>query len=240
MIITQNKQNEVSPCEQCESAYSSVFCALSKPELESLSQDKTHISYKKGQMIFYQGNHPQGLYCIFSGKVKIHKIGHDGRDQILRLAKKGNIIGYRALLNEDIYHASATAIEDSLICFFSKSVYQKQIISNQSVSRQIIKTLCTDLKSAEQKTVNIVQKRVKERIAETILMLKEFYGLESDSATINTVVARESLGNMAGTTTETAIRVLAELHKNKVINLIGKRIKILNNNELIKIAKLVE
>lgn len=238
MIIPPNKQREVSSCDQCESAHSSIFCVLSKPELGLLSQDKSHISYKKGQMIFYEGNHPQGLYCIFSGKVKIHKLGHDGKDQILRLAKKGNVIGYRALLNEDNYHASATAIEDSLVCFFPKSVYQNQIISNPEISMQIIKLLSTDLKSAEQKAVNMVQKQVRERIAETILMLKEFFGLESDNATINTVLTRESIGNIAGTTTETAIRVLSELHKSKVVNLIGKKIKILNNKELVKIANL--
>lgn len=240
MIISSNKQKEASACDKCESAHDSIFCVLNKTELSVLSQNKSHISFKKGQMIFYEGNHPQGLYCIYSGKVKIHKLGHDGKDQILRLAKKGNVIGYRALLSEDNYHASATAIEDSLICFFPKSVYQNQIIANPSLSIQIIKLLSSDLKYAEQKAMNMVQKQVRERVAETLLMLKEFFGLESDNATINTILTRESIGNIAGTTTETAIRVLSELHKNKIVNLIGKKIVILNNKELIKVANLTD
>lgn len=238
MMIPLNKQKEVPSCDQCESAHSSIFCALSKSELSILSQSKSHISFKKGQMIFYEGNHPQGLYCIYSGKVKVHKLGYDGKDQILRLAKKGNAIGYRALLSDDKYHASATAIENSLICFFPKSAYQSQIIVNPALSMQIIKLLSSDLKSAEQKAVNMVQKQVRERIAETLLMLKEFFGLESDNATINTILTRESIGNIAGTTTETAIRVLSDLHKSKIVNLIGKKIKIMNNKELIRIANL--
>ncbi len=238
MVIPLNKKKEVPSCDKCESANSSIFCVLSKTELSILSQSKSHISYKKGQMIFYEGNHPLGLYCIYSGKVKIHKLGHDGKDQILRLAKNGSVIGYRALLSDDNYHASATAIEDSQICFFPKSAYQNQIIVNPSLSIQIIKLLSSDLKSAEQKAVNMVQKQVKERIAETLLMLKEFFGVESDNGTISSVLTRESLGNIAGTTTETAIRVLSDLHKSKIVNLIGKKIKILNNKELIRIANL--
>ena len=238
MLIPKNKQKEVPPCDKCESSVNSIFCVLNKLELSALSESKSHISYKKGQIIFYEGNYPHGLYCMYSGKVKIHKLGHDGKEQILRLAKKGNVIGYRALLSEDNYHASATAIEDSLICFFPKATYQNQIIANPSLSIQIIKLLSSDLKNAEQKAVNMVQKQVRERIAETILMLKEFFGLEPDNLTINTVLTRESIGNIAGTTTETAIRVLSEFHKSKVVNLIGKKIKILNNKELVKIANL--
>ncbi len=238
MLIPANKPKEVTPCDKCGSAHGSIFCALSKIELAALSESKSHIFYKKGQMIFYERNHPQGLHCIHSGKVKIHKLGPDGKDQILRLAKAGNVIGYRALLSDDHYRASATAMEDSVICFFPKAVYQTQIITNPSLSMQIIKLLSTDLKSAEQKAMNMVQKQVRERIAETILMLKEFFGLEADNATINTVLTRESIGNLSGTTTETAIRTLSDFYKGKTIDLIGKKIKILNNKELIKIANL--
>lgn len=239
-MVSLSKQKEVPPCDKCESVHNSLFCVLSKGELSDISENKSHVFYKKGQMIFHEGSHPQGLYCIYTGKVKVHKLGHDGKDQILRLAKKSDVIGYRALLSEDNYHASATAIEDSLICFFPKAVYQNQIITNPALSMQIIKLLSSDLKSAEQKAVNMVQKQVKERIAETILMLKEFFGLESDNATINTVFTRESIGNIAGTTTETAIRVLSELQKNNIVDLIGKKIKILDNKELIKIANLFD
>lgn len=240
MANPTNKQKEVASCDKCESSHNSIFCVLNKLELATLSESKSHISYKKGQTVFYEGNHPHGLYCIYSGKVKIHKLGHDGKDQILRLAKSGNIIGYRALLSEDYYNASATAIEDSVICFFPKKDYQTQIIVNPALSMQIIKLLSVDLKQAEQKAMNMVQKQVRERIAETLLMLKEFFGVEIDNATISTVLTRESIGNIAGTTTETAIRTLSDFSKNKTIELIGKKIKILNNKELVKIANLSE
>ena len=238
MIIPSNKSKEASSCEKCESSHNSIFCVLNKLELTTLSGSKSHIFYKKGQVIFHERNHPQGLFCIFSGKVKIHKLGHDCKDQILRLAKSGNVIGYRALLSDDYYHGSATAMEDSVICFFPKNVYQTQIISNPPLAMEIIKLLSADLKLAEQKAMNMVQKQVRERIAETLLMLKEFFGLEPDNATINTILTRESIGNIAGTTTETAIRTLSDLQKSQIIDLVGKKIKVLNHKELVKIANL--
>jgi CRP/FNR family transcriptional regulator len=209
-------------------------------QLEKLSENKSHIFFKKGQIVFYEGNHPQGLYCIYSGKVKIHKLGTDGKERILRFAKKGNVIGYRALLSNDKYHASATAIEDSVICLFPKSVYPDHIAPNATLAMQLIRLLSADLKSAEHRAMNMVQKHVKERIAEALLMLRDFFGLEPDHMTINAVLTRESIGNMAGTTTETAIRTLSEFHRNKIISLAGKKIKIMSSQELLRIANLTD
>lgn len=235
------KENiEVTSCDECPTAQSSIFCVLNKIELADISENKSFIFFKKGQIIFFEGNNPQGLYCIFSGKVKIHKLGYDGNDQILRLAKKGNVIGYRALLSNDNYNASATAIEDSLVCYFPKSVYQCHIAGNQKLAFQIIKLLSSDLKAAEIKAMNLVQKHVRERVAETLLLLKDFFGVEEDNATINTILTRESIGNISGTTTETAIRILSDFNKSKVVELVGKKIKILNLKELISIANLTE
>ncbi len=238
MKTSSNMYPEVHSCDKCESAGESVFCAMSKPELGELSQAKSFNVYKKGQIVFFERNQPQGLFCIYSGKIKIHKLGHDGKDQILRLAKKGNVIGYRALLSNDCYHASATAIEDSVICFFPKSTYQNKIITNPIIATQLIRLLSSDLKSAEQKAMNLAQKNVHERIAETLLMLKDFFGLEDDQITLNTIITRENIANIAGTTTETTIRTLSDLQKKKFVELEGKKIKIVNLQGLIKTANL--
>ena len=191
-------------------------------------------------MIFYEGNQPQGLYCIYSGKVKVHKLGDNGKEQIVRLAKTGNVVGYRALLHTDNYHATATALEKTLICFFPKAVYLDLLMRNSEFSMKTIKVLSSDLKIAEQMVTNMAQKHVRERIAEVLLLLKDFFGLEEDNITINTVLTREDIANMAGTTTETTIRVLSDFNKSKIIKLIGKKIKILNIGELAKLANVAE
>lgn len=235
-----SKKVEVSPCEKCGNLGGSVFCSLNKTELGQLSDHKSFNVYKKGQVIFYEGNLPQGLYCIYSGKVKIHKLGDDGKDQIVRLAKTGNVIGYRALLSSDNYYATATALENTLVCFFPKSVYLNLLVNNPDFSMKTIKMLSGNLRTAEQMITNMAQKHVRERMAEALLLLKEFFGMEEDKATINTVLTREDIGNIAGTTTETSIRVLSDFNKNRIIKLVGKKIRILNNKELLRIANVSE
>ena len=234
------KKFEMPPCDKCENLTGSMFCSLDKSELGQLSDHKSFNLYKKGQVIFYEGNQPQGLYCVYSGKVKIHKLGDDGKEQIVRLAKTGNVIGYRALLSQDNYYATATALENTLICFFPKSVYLGLLMNNPEFSMKTIKILSSDLKVAEQMVTNMAQKHVRERMAEALLLLKDFFGLEDDRATINTVLTREDIGSIAGTTTETSIRVLSDFNKSKIIKLVGKKIKILNSRELSRIANVSE
>lgn len=237
---SDEKKFEMPPCEKCNNIASSMFCSLDKTELGQLSGEKSFNIYKKGQVVFYEGNQPQGLYCIYSGKVKIHKLGDNGKEQIVRFAKTGNVIGYRALLDMNNYYATATALEKTFICFFPKSVYLNLLMKNPEFSMKTIKMLSSDLKIAEQLVINMAQKHVRERIAESLLLLKDFFGMEEDRTTINTVLTREDIGNVAGTTTETSIRVLSDFNKSKIIKLVGKKIKILNNRELARIANISE
>lgn len=229
--------NKVIPgCENCYSCTDSVFSVLSKTELEELNKHKSYHFYKKGLFVFYEGNEPDGLYCIYDGNVKVSKIGEDGREQIVRLAKPGNFLGYRALLCNDKYNASAIALEDTHICFFPKDYYMELLATKPDIAAQTIKLLTSDLRFAENMMMNMAQKHVKGRIAEALLMLEEMYGLNGKDQTINVSFKREDIGNMAGTTTETSIRVISELSKGKIIELIGKKIKITDKAKLIKLA----
>ena len=99
-----------------------------------------------------------------------------------------------------------------------------------------IKMLAGNLRAAEQMITNMAQKHVRERMAEALLLLREFFGMEEDKITINTVLTRQDIGNIAGTTTETSIRVLSDFNRSKIIKLVGKKIRILNGNELVRIA----
>jgi CRP-like cAMP-binding protein len=237
---TSYKKPEIPPCEKCGNVRGSVLCALEKNELARLSDNKSFNVYKKGQVIFYEGNYPQGLYCINEGKVKIHKLREDGKEQIVRLAKTGNVIGYRALLSNDNYYATATALEDTIVCFFPKSIYLNLLTTNPQLAMKTIQMLSTDLRTAEQMVTNMARKPVRERMAEALLLLQEFFGLEQDGSTINTILTREDIGNIAGTTTETSIRILSDLNKSGIIKLIGKKIQILDMKELIRIANMAE
>lgn len=231
---------EAPSCENCLSRLNNVFCTLSDDQLNELAVDKTCNLYKKGQIVFFEGNRPAGLYCITKGKVKVYQIGGEGKEQIIRLAKDGDILGYRALISGEIYSGSASVLEDSVICFIPKKIFFDLLQINSELSTRMMKLLSHDLRMAEVRITGLAQKPVRERLAETILMLKEFYGLENDGQTIKAVLSREDISNIVGTATETAIRMMSEFKQEKMIDLEGKRIKILNFEELIKAANVFD
>jgi CRP/FNR family transcriptional regulator, polysaccharide utilization system transcription regulator len=224
-------------CENCTSRRKSIFCHLGVEELGIFNATKSCISFKKGQQIFNEGNHPIGLYCIHNGKVKLAHGGSDGKEQIVRMAKSGDVLGYRALLSEERYNAGAVALDDSDICFIPRDTFFLTLKANAGLSLEIIKMLANELRNAEQTITDLAQKPVRERMAEALLFLKETYGLENDG-TINVILSREDIANLVGTATETAIRLLSEFKHDNIIELVGKKIRILNNNKLVKTANI--
>ncbi len=214
-----------------------MFSDLSNDELESLSLQKSCILYKKGQTLYYEGTRPMGLFCINSGKVKVFKITSDGKEQILYLAKPGDFLGYKALISEEFYTASATVIEEGAICYIPKTDFLNILNSNPAFFRKMMNKLCEDLGIMEQKLVTIAQKSVRERLAATLLMLKESYGMEGEESTlIDIALSREDLANIIGTATETVIRLLSEFKNQELISLQGKKIKVLDPQGLVKEA----
>lgn len=235
-----NIKLEAPSCASCQIRLNNVFCSLTDAQTKELSIDKSCNYYKKGQLVFFEGNRPTGLYCINAGKIKIYQIGIEGKEQIIRLAKDGDILGYRSLISGESYSASATVIEDATVCFIPKKTFFDLIQTNSELSTRMMKLLSMDLKSAEKRITGLAQKPVRERLAETVLMLKEFYGLESDNITIKASLSREDIANIVGTATETAIRVLSEFKAEKIVNLKGKKIQVLNHDLLVKASNVFD
>ncbi len=227
-------------CADCESRGKSVFCDLHKEELDYLNEEKGCAVYKKGQIVFNAGAYPHGLFCVKEGKIKIFRIGDEGKEQIVRLAKGGDILGYRALLSGDKYASGAEALEDSKICFIPQKAFLTLVDGNGILSMQLMKLLSKDLKNAEHRMIDLAQKPVRERVAEALLYLKNTYGFEDDGITISVSMSREDIANIVGTATETAIRLLSEFKHDNVIALNGKRISILNTQELLKVANVYD
>ncbi|HQV00201.1 MAG: Crp/Fnr family transcriptional regulator [Bacteroidia bacterium] len=233
-----NKNNPHPECHQCQVRFKSVFCDLGKEDLDTINNNKGCNTYQKGQIIFYEDAIPHGLFCINNGKVKVSQAGEAGKEQIVRLAKEGDILGYRALLSGEKYSCSATALDTTSICFIPKQTFFGLIDKNANLSKEILKLLSHDLRKAEHKITDLAQKPVRERLAEALLFLKETYGLEPDDATLDVVLSREEIANIVGTATETTIRLLSEFKQDKMIDLKGKKITFLNLPSLIKTANI--
>jgi CRP/FNR family transcriptional regulator, polysaccharide utilization system transcription regulator len=207
------------------------------------NQDEIHANqsvshFRKGETIFKEGTAPLGLFCINKGKVKLSIMGEDGKEQIIRLANEGDIMGYRALLSGGLYHATAVPLEACELSFVSKEIFLDVLREDSALSFEMMKLLSEDLKNAETQITHLAQKPVRERLAEAVLFLKQTYSFEEDLQTINVMLTREELANIVGTATETAIRLLSEFKQDGIIDLIGKKIKILDLPRLVKTANI--
>ncbi len=237
-VNNKHKFTFEADCRHCDARTKSIFCHLHHGELEEFNEMKSCVIFRKGQLIFGEGAHPLGLYCVNAGKIKIAHSGPDGKEQIVRMARGGDVLGYRALLTAERYNASAVALDDSEICFIPRDTFFHVLKSNNGLSYEIIKMLSNELRKAEQMITDLAQKPVRERMAEALLFLKETYGFEPDGATINVTLSREDIANLVGTATETAIRLLSEFRQDKIVESAGKKIRILDMDKLVHTARL--
>lgn len=223
----------MSKCEQCVVRELSALKALNQGELNRITNSKTSYVVKKGQSLFEEGQTLNGIFCIRNGVCKISKLSDNGKNHIVKLITRGDILGERSLVNEEPLNLSATALEDMEVCFIPKPEILELFKSNTDFSLNMLKNVCENLKEADNDLVNMAQKNVKERLAKTLIYLQDKFGINEDK-TLKIQLSREELSGIVGTALETCIRLLSELKKEGYIDLIGKKISIKNERELRK------
>nr|HPK86016.1 Crp/Fnr family transcriptional regulator [Bacteroidales bacterium] len=187
--------------EQCIEGPFSVFRDLPDKEKEFLLQNHSCISLKKGEMIFHEGNRAAGVYCLASGKVKVYKEGIGGREQIIRMVRPQGLIGFAAFISGNAYSASAVAIEESGVCHFDKEPFMKLIRRNPDLSMKLMRMMAIELSFSNGRTISLTQKHIRGRLAESLLVLRDTYGVENDGRTIKAYVSREDLACFSNMTT---------------------------------------
>ncbi|MFT3909647.1 MAG: Crp/Fnr family transcriptional regulator [Ferruginibacter sp.] len=227
-------------CTHCAKRFTNIFCNPQYDSVAAINQEKICTAYKKGEYIFKEGAKPYGVFCVNIGKIKLVRSGDDGREQIIRLVKPGDPMGYRSLLSGERYQASAIALENCGVCFIPKELFLDILQKDSSLSMEMMKMLSDDLGKATMQLTHLAQKPVRERLAEAILFIKETYGFEADEQTINASFSREDIANIAGTATETAIRLLSEFNKDGIVVLKGKKIIIPNISALVQAANVTD
>lgn len=216
----------------------SIFGKLPKSQVDFLRQHHSCIGYKKNEIIYREGDKPTGLISLSEGKVKLFKEGVGGREQIVRLAKPVGFIGYRALFAEENYLATAITLENSSVCVIEKDALFEVLNDNSELTMIILKSLATELGFSNSRCVTLTQKHVRGRLAESILVLKDTYGVEDDQKTIKAHLSREDLASLSNMTNSNAIRTLSTFAQEKVIEIDGRKIKILDLHQLEKISEL--
>ena len=227
-------------CETCKSRGSSLFHYCHLDELETMSNRKTCTYYKTGQSVFHEAVMPVGLFCVNSGKIKLHKMGTDGKEQIVRLVKPGDILGYRALMSDTPYSASATVLEDATVCMIPREVFFSILKENNQISDGLMKILCRTIKESETKLTEMAYKPVRERLAEALLYLLRTYAEEKDPEPFTMAMTREDLASLVGTAKETVIRLLSQLKSEGIVQTQGRKITILKEKELARISNMYD
>ena len=230
--------NKELNCDNCIDNPKSVFHVLTPEEKDHLKKNHLCAFYKKGKIIFKEGDRPTGLICLSEGKVKVFKEGVGGREQIVRMANPIGFIGYRALFAEENHTATAVAIEDSIVCIIEKNSLYQLLHNNPALSISIIKSFATELGFTINRTVTLTQKHIRGRLAESLIFLKDTYGYEEDEKTIKIYLSREDVGNLSSMTTSNAIRTLSNFAQEGIIFIDGRKIKILNLAKLERISEL--
>ncbi len=234
------KQHElhVPLCERCALETVSIFKHLTPEEAEMINFEKDFRQYKRGDVLYQEGNRISGFYCIHNGIIKVFKTGFDGKEQIIRFARAGEIIAYRSVLSNEPACTSANVIEDCQVCFIPSEILISLIKTNSAFSLELLKLACHELGEANSFITDIAQKTVRERLAEILLLLMNDFGIDEQN-NLKISLTREELANIVGTATESVIRLLSEFKSDKLVELNGRKIMILNRKGLEKISNVL-
>jgi CRP-like cAMP-binding protein len=203
---------------------------------ELIALKKKTILFTKGKAIFSEGEKVKGIYFMYSGSARVHKKWSGKKELIIRFARAGDVLGHRGFGSAKTYPVSATALEDSSVCFIENDFFEKTLTTNPSLTYKLMELYADELQKAEWRMRNLALMEVKGRVAEALLELVNVFGTGRNNY-INVPVSRQNISAYAGTTYETVFRLLRNMTDEKIISVSGKKIRINNTEKLKKIIQ---
>ncbi len=225
-----DKSHKHVSCASCSVRESGIFSAIHGDDVSEFDVHKSCHFYKKNQSLFVEGSFPRGVFCINHGKVKIYALGDEGKEQIVHIAREGEVVGFRSMLSGEPYRLSASTLEDANICFVAKDDFLNMLDTNVVMRNSVLKELSKELGERAIFITNLAQKSVRERLAYSLLLLQDVYGEEPINLT------REDLANFVGTATETLIRLLKDFKDEHLIDVQTRKVFITNKEALLQLA----
>ena len=216
----------------------SLWLTLTAEERERISTHAQIIRYEKNDIIHHDGDESKFMWMLLQGKVRIYKEGIGQQKQIIRLLKPYDIFGYRACIAGESYNTNASAFEDCVVYRISREEFVQLVRENGALCYEVMQMMAKDLAFSELQTVNLTQKHIRGRLAESLLLLLRNYGYEEDGETLAMLLPREDLANMSNMTTSNAIRTLSQFAQEGMVEVDGRHIKILDEKALERISRL--
>jgi CRP/FNR family transcriptional regulator len=226
------KQNKKS----CD-LHSCVLCRQCvKDWLPAIDANRKSFHFKKGELLFKEGEAMTGMFFVNHGLVKVHKKWNNDKELILRIARSGDIVGHRGLGTDTIYPVSGTALAPTDVCYIDLDFFDSTLKVNPGYLYHLMMFFAAELKESEKRMRNLAHMPVKGRIANALLYLQQKFGVTSEGS-IDIILSRQDLASYTATTYETLFRVMNELAEENSLKVIGKNIFILNEEALINYTR---
>lgn len=213
-----------------------LFNHLSQDEADLILSNLRIRAYKTGEILYKESDLPKCLHCLLEGKIKISRFGVGKREQILRLISSVDYFGLSATLAEESYSCTATALTDCTIVLIPVDTFLPLLKSNTILAATVAQRVSKTLQLCYRRTVSLTQKHIRGRLAEGILYMKEIYGL-NDEGFIDCQLSREELAYLCNMTSSNSIRTLSLLARENIIQVIGRSIRILDEQKLALISE---
>jgi CRP-like cAMP-binding protein len=231
--IKHPKNNKESRCESCIVRHLNSLKDLDNKTLAHIADCKETLTINKGESIFKEGQTLKGLYCVKQGNPKLSKISDNGKDQIIRIASKGELLGHRTLVSGKKTNLSAVALNNMEVCFIPKEQISK-LIDDKRFTKSLLLHISNELKESDNRLINMAQQNLKQRLAQLLIYLDNNFGCNKKGF-INLHLSRRDISNILGTSKEGCIRMISNFKKEKLIDLQGKKIKIIDFDTLVQI-----
>jgi CRP-like cAMP-binding protein len=225
------------PIEKFTSKSASILKDLSPEILDKIQKLMIDKKLKKGQNVFLEGSYPAGIFYLKEGIVKKYKTDHDGKEHILYLCAKGELLGYSAVLCNETYPDSASTLEPSVLGFIPKDAFLEITNQYSELTMRMLTSLSHEFSVMVNSVTVFAHMSVRERLALTLLILTEKFKTEESPESTIIKLSREDMAHMVGTAVETLVRLLQEFKKEGIISTNGRSIQILNPKALIIISK---
>jgi CRP-like cAMP-binding protein len=209
-----------------------MLCRSCLPEwLAAVGAHRSNLLFGKGETIFSEGDKVNGIYFVYSGKVKVHKKWGSEKELIIRFAQKGDLFGHRGLGHDPYYPISATALEAVSACHIDLAFFRASLKVNVGFTERLLLFFADELQVSERKMRDLAHMQVKGRVAQALLNLQAQFG-DNGEGYLNINLSRQDLAAYAGTTYETVFRIINELSAGGLIETKAKSIRIVRRDGL--------
>jgi len=220
--------SDAHACGECPVRQLTEFSELDEKELAILHRGRVSRSYLPGELLFFEGGEPEGVYAVIDGLVGIRKVDIAGNSVLLRLVHPGETMGYRAVLSSEAHRASGEAIQPTKVCFINKATVMQLIEARPAIAMRFISHAGRDLQAAEEKILHGATLSVRERFLNLLLMLRERYGAldEDGRLQVDLPMSRQDMAAMIGIRPESMSRIIRALEDEGVAEFSGRTVRL--------------